>query len=130
MNKKLFGLAIGMFVLVIALAGFASAQYYYGGYYGGYNNNFNSYSYSSARNNNGFIRATNYDRVTNSAWIGGQYVTTTSYIKTTAETPRYGYGYNSYYYQNSYNPWYQKYWNQPHYSQGYGYPRNVYGYGY
>jgi hypothetical protein len=113
MNKKLFGILIVGFVLMLASSSLASAYYY-----GGYNNDFDRRTYHSTWESNGQFRSTDYDKTTSSAWINGQYVSTTSYVKTTVDSPRYGYGYSPYYYQNSYRPWYQKYWDQPRYGYG------------
>ena len=131
-------------VSLIILSGFVSAQYY-----GMMNNDYNRRTYHSTYENNGQFRATDYDRATTSGWVNGQYVSSTTYTRTTRDSPSYNNyrNYNSGYYTAPNYPWYQNYWtNQPTYyrqnpnyygnmgNYNYGmmnsYPRNYYSFRY
>lgn len=119
----------GVFALFsfLFLSSLGSAYYYN---YGFDNDYHSSYSYLSSRSE-GYgpyvnTRTTSYDRNTFSGWDHGDYITSTSYIKTTRESPSYGHydRYPTYYYDDS--NWYQKYWRQPNYGNRYvyDYPRS------
>jgi len=120
--RKIFGVLIAAMLFLTLFATLGSAYYY--------NDDYSRRTYASTYERNGYFRATNYDRVSEKYWNGNSWVTRTSYIRETRESPSYGFysgrpqGSNNFYGR----PWYTKYWNTPRYE--YSYPRNYYVYGY
>ncbi|MFH1290309.1 MAG: hypothetical protein ABIH92_02775 [Nanoarchaeota archaeon] len=119
MNKRLFGLAIASAVFLLLFASLSSAYYYYGGYNSPYYNDYDSYTYYSSRNNNGYVRTTDYDRTTQKYVVGNRLVSRTTYVRETSEGyDHYGpYGGGYYqptsYYRDSYM--YPSYYNRNNY---------------
>ncbi len=140
MNKKLLATITLSIFLVIALTSIVSA-------YGYYNEGYDRTTYLKTTTHSSpygpsYTETTNYDKSTDTVYLGGNgYATTTSYIKTTTRSPDYSYSYfpSSYYgsyypksaYTYSYKPYYPYGWNTKpsynYYTYGSG---NKYGYDY
>lgn len=133
-KKVLFLFGFAALFLLLSLS-FSSAAYY-GGYYRnnygggyGYGDDYTRRTYSSTYERNGYFKTTDYGRTSERYWSGDSWVTRTSYIKETRESPNYGYGYAGPYGGGSPYPWYQKYYTYqypPRYQYGYG--SSQYGY--
>ena len=124
MSKKLFGFVLGALMLMVVFSAFGSAYHYHG-----YDDDYSRRTYHSTYERNGQFRATDYDRSTFTRYLAdGSRQRTTTFTRTTTESPRQGYYRPIGYYGGGH-------YNAPHYGYGnyyggYSYPRNYYVYRY